>query len=395
MFKIRTLNNIAAVGLQRLTEAGYEVGEDFAEPDALLLRSARLQPQDIPASVRAIGRAGAGTNNIPVAEMTKRGVPVFNAPGANANAVKELVLAAMLMSARNLVPSVQYVRALQEDDEATLHKQVEAGKKRFAGVELPRRTLGVIGLGAIGVQVANAALDLGMEVYGYDPAMTIRNAWQLNAGVKRAQSVEEVLSRAQFVSLHVPALDSTHHLINAERLILMRPDAILMNFARPEIVDEAAVLAALDNETLGGYACDFPTAKIKGHPRVIATPHLGASTGEAESNCAVMVADQLRDFLETGNVTNSVNFPEAVMPLHPGVQRLSVVNANVPNMVGQITTALARHQINIADLLNKSRGDVAYTLADVDSALPQQLVDEIAAIPGVLVARAFIGREAQ
>jgi len=391
MFKIRTLNNISPIGLQRLPAADYSVGDDIAEPDALLLRSADLHRQAIPISVKVIARAGAGTNNIPVSAMSARGVPVFNSPGANANAVKELVIAAMLLSARNLLPGLEFVKNLEGDDEAALHKQVEAGKKRFVGSELPNRALGVIGLGAIGVRVANAGLDLGMTVYGYDPAMTVQNAWQLSAGVRRALSVEDLLSRAQFVSMHVPLLDTTRNLINTERLALLRKDAVLLNFARPEIVDETAVLNALDNNALRGYACDFPTARIKSHPRVIATPHLGASTGEAEDNCAAMVADQLRDFLETGNVRNSVNFPEAVMPLQAGTRRLSIVNANVPNMVGQITTALAQRQINITDMLNKSRGDIAYTLVDIDSALPPTLLAEIAAIPGVLATRALIG----
>lgn len=390
-FRIQTLNNISAVGLARLPAPAYAVAADIAEPDALLLRSTDLHALAIPPSVKAIARAGAGTNNIPVAAMSARGVPVFNAPGANANAVKELVLAAMLLSARNLLPALAFVGGLAGDDEAALHRQVEDGKKRFVGFELPGRTLGVIGLGAIGVKVANAALDMGMTVYGFDPAMTVQNAWQLNAGVQRALSVDDLLSRAQFVSLHVPLLDSTRGLINAERLALLRDDAVLLNFARPEIVDEAAVLAALDAQRLRAYACDFPTARVKQHPRVIATPHLGASTGEAEDNCAVMVADQLREFLETGNVRNAVNFPEAVMPLLPGTQRLSIANANVPNMVGQISGALARRQINIADLLNKSRGDLAYTLVDVDTAIPSELVAEIAAIPGVLATRAISG----
>lgn len=391
MFKIRTLNNISPVGLQRLPATDYSVGDDIAEPDALLLRSADLHKQEIPASVRAVARAGAGTNNIPVSKLSARGVPVFNAPGANANAVKELVIAAMLLSARNLLPGLEFVKNLEGDDEAVLHKQVEAGKKRFVGFELPTRTLGVIGLGSIGVRVANAALDLGMTVYGYDPAMTIQNAWQLNAGVRRALSVEDLLSRSQFVSLHVPLLDTTRNLINAERLALLRKDAVLLNFARPEIVDETAVIDALDRDALRGYACDFPTMRVKSHPRVLATPHLGASTGEAEDNCAAMVADQLRDYFETGNVHNSVNFPEALMPLPPGIQRLSIVHANMPNMVGQITTALARHQINIADLLNKSRDNIAYTLVDVDNTLPPALVTEIAAIPGVLATRVLTG----
>lgn len=386
MYKIKTLNNISVLGLERLPRERYEVASDIASPDALLLRSADLHHVEIPKSVRAIGRAGAGTNNIPVKLMTERGVPVFNAPGANANAVKELVLASMFLAARNIAPAIAFVRGLSGSD-AELHQLVEDGKKRYVGMELPGRSLGVIGLGAIGVKVANAAFELGMKVWGFDPAMTVPNAWQLNSGVQQALSVDDLVSKSQFISVHVPLLDGTRALVNAERIALMKQPGVLLNFARAEIVDEAAVLAALDAGSLQAYACDFPSSRLSGHPRVIATPHLGASTKEAEDNCAVMVADQLREFLETGNVRNSVNFPESVMPLLPGKQRLSIVNANVPNMVGQITTALARRAINIADLLNKSRGEIAYTLVDVDQAIPQELIAEIAAIPGVLATR--------
>lgn len=381
-FRIQTLNNISTKGLDRLPRDRYEVGSSVTSPDALLVRSADLHKQEIPSSVKAVGRAGAGTNNIPVAQMSLRGVPVFNAPGANANAVKELVIAAMLMAARNLAPAIDFVRGLKGDD-ATLHKLVEDGKKNFVGMELPGRAIGVIGLGAIGVRVANAALDLGMEVYGFDPAITVQNAWQLHPGVRQAISVDDLVSRSQFVSVHVPLLDATRGLINAERLRLMKKPAVVLNFARAEIVNEEAVIAALADGSLHAYACDFPGTTLQGHPRVIATPHLGASTNEAEDNCAVMAADQLREFLETGNIRNSVNFPEAVLGKAPNLHRLCIANANVPNMVGQITTALARRNLNIADLLNKSRGELAYTLVDVDSPLPAELVSELSAIEGV------------
>jgi D-3-phosphoglycerate dehydrogenase len=389
MFKIQTLNNISVVGLERLPRDRYEVASDIQHPDALLLRSADLHKAEIAASVKAIGRAGAGTNNIPVAAMSKRGVPVFNAPGANANAVKELVLAAMLLASRNLAPALEFVRKLDGDDEA-MEKAVEAGKKKFVGFELPGRTLGVIGLGAIGVKVANAALELGMTVYGYDPAMTVQNAWALNSGVRQALSVDDLVAKSQFISVHVPLLDATRGLINADRLRLMKPQGVVLNFARDEIVDEAAVIAALDAGKLHAYACDFPSNALKGHARVIATPHLGASTGEAEDNCAVMVADQLREFLETGNVRNSVNFPEAQLPLLPGKTRLAIVNENVPNMVGQISTQLAAKNLNIADLLNKSRGDLAYTLVDVDTAVPPEVVKGLERIHGVLSVRLIV-----
>ncbi|MEW6167993.1 MAG: phosphoglycerate dehydrogenase [Pseudomonadota bacterium] len=386
MFKIQTLNNISVNGLERLPRDNYEVASEIAHPDAILVRSADMHKMEIPPTVKAIGRAGAGTNNIPVAAMSKRGVPVFNAPGANANAVKELVLAAMLMAARNIPQALEFTRKLDGDDKA-MHKAVEEGKKKFVGFELPGRTLGVIGLGAIGVRVANAALELGMTVYGYDPAMTVHNAWQLNAGVRQAVSVDDLMTRSQFLSVHVPLLDATRKLINAERLQLLKKQAVVLNFARAEIVDEAAIVEALNAGQLHAYACDFPSNALKGHPRVIATPHLGASTGEAEDNCAVMVADQVREFLEAGNVRNSVNFPEAVLPLLPGKTRLCVVNENVPNMVGQISTALAKRSLNIADLLNKSRGDLAYTIVDVDTAVGDEVVREIAAIQGVLATR--------
>jgi D-3-phosphoglycerate dehydrogenase len=386
MFKIQTLNNISVNGLERLPRDNYEVASEIAHPDAILVRSADMHKMEIPPTVKAIGRAGAGTNNIPVAAMSKRGVPVFNAPGANANAVKELVLAAMLMAARNIPQALDFTRKLDGDDKA-MHKAVEEGKKKFVGFELPGRTLGVIGLGAIGVRVANAALELGMTVYGYDPAMTVHNAWQLNAGVRQAISVDDLMTRSQFLSVHVPLLDATRKLINAERLQLLKKQAVVLNFARAEIVDEAAIVEALNAGQLHAYACDFPSNALKGHPRIIATPHLGASTGEAEDNCAVMVADQVREFLEAGNVRNSVNFPEAVLPLLPGKTRLCVVNENVPNMVGQISTALAKRSLNIADLLNKSRGDLAYTIVDVDTAVSDEVVREIAAIQGVLATR--------
>lgn len=390
MLKIQTLNNISVQGLNRLPRELYEVASDIAQPDAVLVRSADMHKMEIPASIKAIGRAGAGTNNIPVAAMSKRGVPVFNAPGANANAVKELVLAGMLLAARNIGPALDFVRKLDGDDKA-LHEAVEAGKKKFVGFELPGRSLGVIGLGAIGVKLANAAVELGMDVWGFDPAMTVNNAWKLDARVRQALSVDDLMARSQFVSVHVPLIDATRGLINADRLKLMKKQGVVLNFARAGIVDEAAMIEALDAGKMHAYVCDFPSNALKGHPRVVATPHLGASTGEAEDNCAVMVADQIRDFLEAGNVRNSVNFPEAVMPLLPGKTRLAIVNENVPNMVGQISTVLAKAELNIADLLNKSRGDLAYTLVDLDSGLPESAVQALSAIKGVLTVRVIAG----
>jgi D-3-phosphoglycerate dehydrogenase len=392
MFKIQTLNNISVLGLERLPRDRYEIASEIQQPDAVLVRSADMHKIEIPKSVKAIARAGAGTNNIPVAAMSKRGVPVFNAPGANANAVKELVIAGMLLAARNLAPALDFVRKLDGDDHA-MHEAVESGKKKFVGFELPGRTLGVIGLGAIGVKVANAALELGMNVYGYDPAMTVQNAWQLNSGVKQALSVDDLMSKSQLISVHVPLLDATRGLVNPERIKLMKKPGVVLNFARAEIVDEAAVIEGLNNGHLQAYVCDFPSPALRGNPKVIATPHLGASTGEAEDNCAMMVADQLREFLEIGTIRNSVNFPEAQLPLLPGKTRLCIVNENVPNMVGQISTALAKRQINIADLLNKSRGDLAYTLVDVDQAVTPETIKEICDIHGVLQVRVIAARD--
>ena len=385
-FRILTLNEISGRGLERLPRERYEVGPKVANPDALLLRSADLHARVLPASVLAVARAGAGTNNIPVAALTRRGIPVFNAPGANANAVKELVIAGLLLAARNVCQAWEFVRALKTP-EAELEAAIEAGKKRFVGYELPGRTLGVIGLGAVGVEVANAAHALGMQVLGYDPEITVERAWQLSSGVQQARSVDDLFARAELVTLHVPLVTATEGLVNEARILAMPKGAAVLNFARAGIVVESDVLAALDSGRLSAYVCDFPSQAIKDHPRVVALPHLGASTGEAEENCALMVVETLRDFLEHGNLRHSVNFPEASLPRIPGTWRLAIANANVPNMVGQISTTLARAGINIADLLNKSRGEIAYTLIDTDSTVTPALLAEVGAIAGVLAAR--------
>jgi len=382
--KILTLNAISARGLARLPEH-YIVGGDIADPDGILVRSANMHDMEIPASVRAIARAGAGTNNIPVKKLSERGVPVFNAPGANANAVKELVIAGMLMGARNLVPALKFVEGLSGTDEE-MHKATEAGKKQFAGMELPGRTLGVIGLGAIGSYIAEAAIKLGMNVVGFDPAITVDAAWRLPSQVKRAESVEDVLRMADFVTLHVPLLDATRNLINAQRIGVMRPDAVLLNFAREGVVDNAAVIEALDANKLQAYICDFPANALKAHVKVVALPHLGASTEEAEENCAVMVAEQLADYLENGNILNSVNFPNVSMARESNF-RIAIANANVPNMVGQISSVLAAAGLNIHNMVNKSKGDMAYTLVDVDSAATAAVMQQLAAIAGVLAVR--------
>ena len=386
MFKILTYNNISPRGLDRFPADRYEVRADATEPDAIMLRSADLHAVPIADSVKAVGRAGAGTNNVPVAPLSKRGIPVFNAPGANANAVKELVIAGLFLSIRNICEAWGYVRGLQGDDEA-LEAAVEKGKKQFVGHELPGRVLGVIGLGAIGVEVANAAHALGMRVVGFDPELTIHRAQQLSSGVERTLSLDDLFARADMVTVHVPLLEGTRSLVNAARLKLMRPGGTILNFARAGIVDVPALLAALDAGTLARYICDFPTKAVKDHPKVVALPHLGASTDEAEENCALMVADTLRELLEHGNIRNSVNFPEAVLPRTAGTSRMAVATENVPNMVGQMSGALATAGLNIANLLNKSRGDVAYALIDVDGEIPEAVLATVRAIPGVLTVR--------
>jgi D-3-phosphoglycerate dehydrogenase / 2-oxoglutarate reductase len=340
---------------------------------------------EIPLQVKAIGRAGAGVNNIPVDKLSRRGVPVFNAPGGNANAVKELVLAGMLIAARNLVPALRFVDGLKGDDKA-LNRLVEDGKKHFAGVELPLHTLGVIGLGKVGSLVADTAIKLGMNVLGYDPEITVDAAWSLPSQVRKAHSIDEVLKAADFVTLHVPLLDVTRKMVNASRIKLMKDGAILLNFSRDGIVDNDAVLEALAAKRLRSYVCDFPSQKLQGHPQVIALPHLGASTGEAEDNCAVMVVDQVRGFLEHGIIQNAVNFPDVTMAREAPF-RVGIANANVPNMVGQISTAMAKAGLNIHNMLNKSKGEMAYTLVDVDSKVPATAVDQIGKIEGVLSVR--------
>jgi D-3-phosphoglycerate dehydrogenase / 2-oxoglutarate reductase len=384
-FKVLTLNSISIEGLQRLPRDRYEIASEIGHPDAIMVRSAKMHDMTLPDSVLAVARAGAGVNNVPVAALSKRGIPVFNAPGANANAVKELVIAGMLLGARNLCQAWSFVEHLKEDG-AALDKAVEAGKKQFVGFELPGRTLGVIGLGAIGVQVANAALALGMRVVGFDPQITVERAWQLSSAVEQARSLDELFSRADFVTVHVPLLDSTRALVNEARIRLMPDKAVVLNFARGEIVDEAAIVAALGAGKLTAYVCDFPSRALIGNPHVVALPHLGASTHEAETNCAVMVADNLRSYLEDGIIRYSVNFPEADIP-RTSAHRITIANANVPNMVGQISTCLGDAGLNIADLLNKSRGELAYTIIDLDGAITDATLARIRSVPGILTVR--------
>lgn len=387
MFKILTLNNISPVGLERLSRESYEVASEIQHPDAILLRSYKMHDMEIPATVKAIGRAGSGVNNIPVDRMSKAGIPVFNAPGANANAVKELVIAGMLIASRNLCQAWDYSRGLEGED-AVISKAVEAGKKQFVGFELPGKTLGVVGLGAIGVQVANGALALGMNVIGFDPDITVKRAWEMSSDVRQAASIEELLANVDYVTFHVPLVDATRNIINADRLRLVRDNAVILNFSRDGVIDNKAVVDAIDAGKVYAYVCDFPSNLLKNHPRVISLPHLGASTQQAEENCAVMVADQVRDYLENGTVRNSVNFPEMYMPRNGGF-RLTIVNENVPNMLGQISTCMADAGLNILDMLNKSRNELACTLVDVDAEVPPACLEHLASIEGVLNVRAL------
>jgi D-3-phosphoglycerate dehydrogenase len=384
-FKIQTLNNIALTGLRRFPRDRYEIASELSRPDAILLRSYDMHAMEIPDSVVAVGRAGAGVNNIPVAELSRRGIPVFNAPGANANAVKELVLAGLLMAARNLPQAWDYVRNLRGSDEE-LERAVEVGKKQFVGFELPNRTLGVVGLGSIGVEVANAALKLGMRVVGYDPSITVQSAWQLSSGVQKAVNLDDLFSRSNVVSVHVPLNADTEGLIGRDRLQLMPRGSVVLNFARADVADAAAVTEALATGKLRAYVTDFPARALLDNPNVICLPHLGASTHEAEENCAVMVADNVREFLENGNVLRSVNFPEAVLH-RTRPHRIAIPHANVPNMVAQILSALASENINIADLLNHSRDRLSFTIVDLDAPASAATLERIRRIDGILSAR--------
>jgi D-3-phosphoglycerate dehydrogenase len=386
MFKILTLNNISVTGLDRLPRENYEIASEIQHPDAVLVRSFKMHDWNVPESLQAIGRAGAGVNNIPIEEMTTRGIPVFNAPGANSNAVQELVLTGMLLSARNICPAWEFAKQLEGDD-AEISKQVEAGKKNFVGFELPGKTLGVIGLGAIGIKIANTAIALGMRVIGYDPKITVQGAWKLSHEVEQATSVDDLLAHCDFVTFHVPLIEATKNMINADRLANMRDNVTILNFARSGIVDDEAVVTALDSGKVNAYVCDFPSNLLKQHPKVITLPHLGASTAEAEDNCAIMVAEQVKDYLENGNITNSVNFPSIKMRKQADQFRLTVAHENVPNILSSITNAIANVDINIVDMLSKSLNDAAYTLIDIEAPLSESVQEEIKAIEGVLNVR--------
>jgi len=387
MFKIKTYNAISSLGLNRLISEGYQVGEDVSEPDAIMLRSFKMHGVPVASSVKAVGRAGAGVNNIPVDKMSERGIVVFNAPGANANAVKELVIAGMLIACRNLIPAWKYSNELKGSNEEVM-KAVEAGKKKYAGYELPGKTLGVIGLGAIGAQVANVADALGMNVIGFDPTITVQHAWQLSANVKQMDSAEELFREADFVSFHVPLIDATKNMLNAQSIAKMKDGAVILNFARDGIVNDTDVLAAINAGKISAYVCDFPTTELQGNERVVALPHLGASTAEAEDNCAVMIADQLKDFLQNGNVRNSVNFPNIKLARRCDY-RLAIANTNQPDMLAKISHQLGESKVNIAHMANESRGNLAYTLIDIESQPDAATLDKISSIEGVLSVRSI------
>jgi D-3-phosphoglycerate dehydrogenase len=378
MYKVRTYNKISVKGLDRFPRQAYEVGSDIAHPDAFLLRSQKLQGIDVPASLLAVARAGAGVNNVPVAEYGKQGIVVFNTPGANANAVKELVMAGMLLSARGIVDGMNFVQSLGDlKDAAEMSARLEKEKSRFAGHEISGKTLGIVGLGAIGSMVADMALAMGMQVVGFDPVLSIDAAWRLSNEVSRMENLQSLLARSDYVSLHVPAVDATRHMLNSDTLAVIKEGAVLLNFARDAIVDSAAVLRSLDSGRLGKYVCDFPEPALLGHPKIIAMPHIGASTEESEENCAVMAANQLVDYLENGNIVNSVNFPKISMERSPGTSRITFANENVSGVLGHVLSVLADNKVNVVDMMNKSRGELAFNIVDVEREPGDAVIDAI------------------
>jgi D-3-phosphoglycerate dehydrogenase len=385
MHKIKTYNNISDKGLSRLPADTYSVSADEENPDAIILRSAKLHDMEVPANLKAIGRAGAGTNNVPVDRMSEEGIAVFNAPGANANAVKELVIVGMLLACRNIVQAWDYTSNLQGTAEEQ-NKAVEDGKKKYVGYELPGRTIGVVGLGAIGVKVANAAVGLGMRVIGFDPTITVKSAWKLSSEVEEMASIDELVKQADFITFHVPLIEATKNLLNAERIATMKDGAVILNFARDGIVNDDDVLNAIESGKIGAYVSDFPAENLKGNKKVITLPHLGASTTEAEENCAIMVANQLKDFLENGNILNSVNFPNIKLP-RAGESRLAIANKNMPDMVGQISHVLGKAGANIIHMRNESKNGMAYTLIDLETSIDDDVMSQIQSIDGVLKAR--------
>ena len=385
MLNIQVLNNISPLGLEKFSKESYQVSTSDENPDAILVRSAKMHDMEIGDSLKAIGRAGAGVNNIPLKQMSDKGVVVFNTPGANANAVKELVISSMLLASRNICQAWEYVNKLPLEN---LKTTVEDGKKQYSGSELPGKTLGIVGLGAIGVEIANAASMLGMDVIGYDPSISKKNAWKISSEVQEALSLEELFSKSDFVSFHVPLVDATKNLLDAKRIALLPEGCVVINMSRDGIVDEEELIKSLDSGKVKYYVTDFPIDEKKNHDRVIALPHLGASTSEAEENCAIMIAKQVKDYLEHGNIVNSVNFPDSKMP-RAGEERLAITHRNIPNMVRQITKEIAEEGANIVDMLNKSRGDYAYTLIDIEYEIPNTVIENIKQVEGILKVRAL------
>ena len=385
MLNIQVLNNISPLGLEKFSKEYYQVSTSDENPDAILVRSAKMHDMEIGDSLKAIGRAGAGVNNIPLKQMSDKGVVVFNTPGANANAVKELVISSMLLASRNICQAWDYVNKLPLEN---LKTTVEDGKKQYSGSELPGKTLGIVGLGAIGVEIANAASMLGMDVIGYDPSISKKNAWKISSEVQEALSLEELFSKSDFVSFHVPLVDATKNLLDAKRIALLPEGCVVINMSRDGIVDEEELIKSLDSGKVKYYVTDFPIDEKKNHDRVIALPHLGASTSEAEENCAIMIAKQVKDYLEHGNIVNSVNFPDSKMP-RAGEERLAITHRNVPNMVRQITKEIAEEGANIVDMLNKSRGEFAYTLIDIEKEIPDTVIENIKHVEGILKVRAL------
>lgn len=389
MHKIRTYNAISSKGLDRFPAEKYEVGSDLSEPQGFLLRSQKLHEEQVPQSLLAVARAGAGVNNVPVADYTDQGIVVFNTPGANANAVKELIVAGLLLASRDIYGGMNYVQGLTHmDDGGEMGKLLEKEKKRFAGSEIMGKTLGVVGLGAIGSIIANLALDLGMDVVGYDPAISVEAAWQLSSQVERMDSLEALLAKSDFVTLHVPAISATKHLINSETLSVMKSTAKILNFAREEIVSTEDMVKALDSGVIASYICDFPTPEFLGNPKIIAMPHIGASTAEAEENCAVMAANQLMDYIENGNIHNSVNFPPTRLARNSG-SRLTFANQNVPKVLGSVLSILADFDLNIVDMVNKSRNEVAYNIIDVEGDISAEMLQKVEQVEGVIRVRAI------
>ena len=384
MYKIRTYNAISAKGLNRFPQDSYQIGSDIADPEGYILRSQKLHDEQVPESLVAVARAGAGVNNIPVADYTDRGIVVFNSPGANANAVKELIVAGLLLGSRDIYGGMNYVQELDHMDNAgEMGKLLEKEKKRFAGAEIAGKTLGVVGLGAIGSIIANLGLELGMNVIGYDPAISVEAAWQLSGRVERMESLQALLAKADFVTLHVPAIPATQDLINSETLGLMKSNAKILNFAREQIVNTKDMVAALENGTIAGYISDFPMPELLGRKDVLLMPHIGASTAEAEENCAVMAANQLMDFIENGNIENSVNFPPTKMARNGGA-RLTFCNSNVPKVLGSVLSILADFELNVVDMVNKSRNEVAYNIIDVEGEISPEIVEQIQQVDGVM-----------